>query len=339
LVPADTITILRALGGRRLCKIITPDGVVPYDNAARFDVTRKQVAGIGDLHDVLLELSGDHAACVVRGGLLDPNNTRGIRRRMHGDDAALRDFSRRWVALDIDGVELPTGIELDDILACADAVVPHLPPEFARVSCVVQATASHSIKPGAHLRLWYWLDRLLSDAELKVWLRSAPVDLALFNAVQIHYTAAPIFRNMRDPLHERVAVLGGVKSVVTPQNITPQQPFTHALRARSAPRDGGLSIMCRAAAQIACAEPGERHRSAIAAALSLAEMVRRDAISAEDAAEVIGTALHDAGKATHEAAAEAAGLVRWALSVKDEEAARLHALNTASGDFMMECGE
>ena len=68
------------------------------------------------------------------------------------------------------------------------------------------------------MRLWFWLDTALSDDEAKVWLRDAPVDLAVFNAVQPIYTAAPIFSDGRaDPVPVRSGIREGwVDSVSSP---------------------------------------------------------------------------------------------------------------------------
>ena len=68
-----------------------------------------------------------------------------------------------------------------------------LPPTFTGAACIVQATASHGIKPGARLRLWFWCDRSLSGAECKRWLGKVPVDHSVFGAAQPIYTAAPVF--------------------------------------------------------------------------------------------------------------------------------------------------
>ena len=46
------------------------------------------------------------------------------------------------------------------------------------------------IKPGIRVRLWYWLERPCSDAEMKAWLSGCPFDLRLFNSTQIHLTVS-----------------------------------------------------------------------------------------------------------------------------------------------------
>jgi hypothetical protein len=65
-------------------------------------------------------------------------------------------------------------------------------------------TASAGVRPGVHLRTWHWLDRPVSDAEARRWLRGAPVDASLFNPVQPIYTCAPVFKPASaDPVPRR----------------------------------------------------------------------------------------------------------------------------------------
>ena len=133
---------------------------------------------------------------------------------------------RSWLALDLDGLPMPSWnpdylvnrqaaitrdrllhpapsageadadpapIHINDWCLLIRAAISYLPPEFAPAHAWFQFTAGHGLKPGIRLRLWYWLDRPISDAEAKRWLADAPVDLALFNEIQVHYVAAPIF--------------------------------------------------------------------------------------------------------------------------------------------------
>jgi hypothetical protein len=50
--------------------------------------------------------------------------------------------------------------------------------------------------------LWFWLDRPISDADLKLIANHQgwKCDKALLSPVQVHYTAAPVFTNCPDPL-------------------------------------------------------------------------------------------------------------------------------------------
>ncbi len=84
------------------------------------------------------------------------------------------------------------------------AAVSTLPAEFAGAHAFWQMTSQAGIKDGARLRLWYWCDREVSDAECKRWLEASPVDRSLFSPVQPHFTAAPVFRpRSADPVPRR----------------------------------------------------------------------------------------------------------------------------------------
>ena len=79
------------------------------------------------------------------------------------------------------------------------------------------------IKQGkVRLHLWYWLSRPCSDAEMKGWLQESPVDLALFNPVQMHYTANPVFLDgATDPFPDRSGMYepSGIMEVAVPELI------------------------------------------------------------------------------------------------------------------------
>jgi hypothetical protein len=112
-----------------------------------------------------------------------------------GDRPTLVESSRRWLALDIDRLMLPPELAATDLSGCGELAIAALPNPFSPASVIVQATAGHLIKPGARLRLWFWLSRPVTQSELKLWLRSAPVDVAVFRPAQLIFTAAPVFAN------------------------------------------------------------------------------------------------------------------------------------------------
>lgn len=191
----DEVTILRAHGEQRLAKRWSRDrSTCPKDGLPTFFAAERAAVGDArDLYNLLRRLNTDRSRCVIRGALragVDPSH---LRRRCRGVDAPFQAAARRWVALDLDGVPLPSTadpLSPDDVL---EAVLAVLPPEFEGVSFAWQLTASHGIKPGARARLWYWLDRPVADRDAKRWLGGVSyLDPALFNPVQIHFTAAPV---------------------------------------------------------------------------------------------------------------------------------------------------
>lgn len=95
---------------------------------------------------------------------------------------------------DLAGEEDPAPIDpaRDWSLICR-AAISTLPVEFHNAHAWWQMTSSAGIKTDIRMRLWFWLDRLVTDAEAKRWLADSPVDCSLYSAVQVHYTSAPIF--------------------------------------------------------------------------------------------------------------------------------------------------
>jgi len=55
-----------------------------------------------------------------------------------------------------------------------------------------------------------------TDDELNQWAANAdvPIDRRLFNAVQPHFTAAPILQDIEDPIRRRYALVEGAFDVV-----------------------------------------------------------------------------------------------------------------------------
>lgn len=225
----DTVTVLRARG-RRLAKAIDRDGsITDYDSAKHFDLTEIPIDGLDHLEEDLQRLLHQPDRCIVRGQIADAGRTRSVRRLLHpdGDELpTLVEIPRRWLALDIDGIARPANVVAADLVTCAGIAIAALPPEFHAARCLVQATASHGIKPGLRLRLWYWLDRPTRSAELKRWLPAELVDHAVFGAAQIVYTARPAFEvGSRDPLPVRLVRLPqGAACVTVPDLPEPEKP-------------------------------------------------------------------------------------------------------------------
>lgn len=189
----DAITILKTTHNKRLVKIVrrvSPPDIADYDRPYRFDLARRHVRNLNDIADLLVWLEGQSNRCIVRGDIVGPD--RNVRRLVHqdGDDMpTLREMPRRWVAIDLDCPPEPSGTLVD----CGYAGMALLPPEFHNCEFICQATASHRIKPGLRIRLWFWLSRAVGRDELKFWFRDTPVDPSIFMAAQVTYTAAPVF--------------------------------------------------------------------------------------------------------------------------------------------------
>jgi hypothetical protein len=219
---AESITVLRA-NGRRLAKTIHPDGTIDqYDQVKTVDLTQRPLASLAALERLLRALEHRRDCCILRGAPADRNRVKAVRRLLYtdretGEAPTIIEAPRRWVALDVDEMPRPDWVEPSDLLACACVAIRKLPDDFQPATFIVQATASHGLKPGIRIRLWAYLSRPVTGTELKYWLRRAPVDRSIFGAAQITYTAAPAFLpGAFDPLPTRIDVIPGHGEVIVP---------------------------------------------------------------------------------------------------------------------------
>jgi hypothetical protein len=317
LTTSETITILRARG-RRLAKLVRPGAIESYDNARLVDLHQRDVPDLAALHDLLRALLHRPDCAVMRGAIRDPARPSGVRRLLHadastGEAATLREVPRRWLALDLDNVPLPPDLAPTDLVGCAAVAVKLLPPAFTGIACIVQATASHGLKPGARLRLWFWCDRALAGTECKRWLARGPVDHSVFGAAQPIYTAAPVFTDGAvEHLPHRLLALPGRATVTTPDAtaLTPPPRSAAPPRPPHAGSPYAVAAMARTFARIASAPEGSRHDTAKAGAWGLARLVQAGLLTEAEAIRTIGRALANAGKDE----AEGEALARWALS-------------------------
>jgi putative DNA primase/helicase len=321
----DSITVVRSRGPR-LAKLVHPGGVVDsYDACRTVDLFDVSVDGLGALEEALRELQSRWDCAVVRGGIVDPARTSGVRRLLHadsdtGEPPTLVDVPRQWLPLDIDGLPVPPGFDLSDLLACGRVACAALPAAFHDVTLLVQATGSHAVVPGLHLRLWGWLSRPITNAEAKAWLKGAPVDHSVFNAAQLIYTAAPLFAaGMADPLPERIAVRFGRNDVVP----VPDAALLTPPRRSCPPAPGHIrasayasNVLAQTAARILTAARGQRHRTIIVGAHRLAELERHGLLRPEESELLLQRAAKGAGLEDDRGAdalkKEVGAILRWA---------------------------
>jgi len=311
------LTIIEAHGAT-LAKRWQADGTCrPWDKAHIVTLHAVAVADLAALADLLRELAPVSRCCIVRGEPIDPARVVRVRRLLHpdpqtGELPTLREVPRRWVSIDVDSVPVPAGTDLHDLAACARAVVPRLPHAFRDVAGIVTATASHGIKPGVRLRLWYWLSRPTTGEELPQWFHGCPVDPATFRTVQPNYTAAPIFSDgMADPLPSRLAMLPGAHGVAK----VPAASLLRPVRVvRAVPFDAGGDASGRFAGLVRTvrnAPEGERHHVLFWAACRAGELVRAGGIGeATAAAALASAAMQGGGEDQRNAEATASGGIK-----------------------------
>ncbi len=115
------------------------------------------------------------------------------------------------------------------------------------VGCIASLTASHGRYPTARLRLGFILSAALDNGQWLRWLKSknllieqgGAIDPALFQPVQPHYTASPVFTDgSRDPFKAGrvVKVEGATQTVSVPALDIPPAPTPTAPPCASKPR-------------------------------------------------------------------------------------------------------
>ena len=198
-----------------------------------FDLEKHTVSSLSDLSLLLTSLEYDPSKIIIRGELIEGRQKENIRRTgkshlFNDPNSNFNPAPRQWCMIDIDDLELPT--EYADIDASKSDILAYttakLPEAFRGVDCHYQFSASMGVKKDkVRVHLWYWLNRRVSDAEMKAWMGQSdvPVDMSLFRPVQPHFTANPIFENGAiNPLPNRSGVYdahGGQDTVTVPDNL------------------------------------------------------------------------------------------------------------------------
>ena len=318
--PSELLTVIRA-HRRRLSKLIRDDGTIEgYDEAKYFDLFSWPVADLAGIHRLLRHLLHRPDCAVVRGAIADSERVRHVRRLAHadpktGDIPTLLDVARCWLALDMEGVDRPASVAAADLEGCAYQAIRRLPEAFQGAECIAQATASHGIKPGCRVRLWYWLTRTATGRELTRWLRDAPADPSVFRAAQPIYTAAPMFADGTvDHLPQRLMVLPGTQLVaVPPLEIIGPKKRAFVRRSPAAGATGAaryaFAALTNAAVRIRQAGVGQRHPTILREARGLARFVAAGLLTESTIAEVLRSSGQDTGKPKNEIDA----IITWAI--------------------------
>ncbi|MDB4031197.1 hypothetical protein N9482_06410 [Planktomarina temperata] len=133
--------------------------------------------------------------------------------------------------IDIDSLAWDS--DVSDQQEMVSYAIQQLPVEFQTADCWYHFSSSMGIKAGIRVHLWFWLDRPCSDDEMKAWLSGCPVDLRLFNPIQIHLTANPQFSDGAvDPYPNRSGLFEagtGISTVTVPSDLA----FRSAVASRS----------------------------------------------------------------------------------------------------------
>jgi hypothetical protein len=203
-------------------KTIFADGKeIPYGKPKFFYFKYYEIDSLEDFEKLVLTwLSEKPRTFIIRGQLLPGLDlTKRYYRRIlgrKGEPATIECPPRRWIALDLDGVEVPHGWGAPDKLAEAGYFIR----DNNGVRCIAAATASTGRKgPNiARLRLFFVLSRPADNDALYSWAEGLSIarpdlrlDPTVMRAMQPIYTARPIFDGCSDPVPawSRVRLLDG----------------------------------------------------------------------------------------------------------------------------------
>jgi hypothetical protein len=181
------------------------------------------------------------------------------------------DRPRSWVIFDVDRIPVPDHL-IGDWVDEPDAAVEHvlglLPEPFRPATCWWSISSSAAI-PGPQgrdvatelkLKLAFWLDRTLTGAEVKRWMAAerAPVDPAVFGAVQLIYVARPGFGpGLHDPVARRSGIWqGDADAVEVPALLPEPEPHSYGTSAAEFAPAEELDELC---AQLRARLEGELH--------------------------------------------------------------------------------
>lgn len=220
----DKVTILKHTTNL-LAKTWLADGSIkPYDEPKQFVWTEQAVEGIGQLSELLTRLEGNAKACVIRGeylgdavaGDIEPEFKVGrvLRRK-----SLFRDVPRHWMLVEVDEFQpLSADPVTMPVEAIEEFISTEMPACFMGASYHWQLSNSAGSEKNAGIlkaHVWFWLDTPYTSEVLRGWARALnlPIDKAVFDTIQVHYTSAPVFEDgIADPVPVRSGFVEGFLS-------------------------------------------------------------------------------------------------------------------------------
>lgn len=212
----DHITILTHVTGR-LTKLWQADGTIsPYDETKNYKASQRQVADLRSLSDALRELEAQPSSAVIRGTPNGKDDSEAAPGRVRKIKASFDDTPHHWVLIEIDEY-VPLFDPITDPEAAIDEFIREcLPADFNGISYHWQLSSSAgSVKRQGKLsaHVWFWLHEARTSEEVKAWSKThtLPIDNSVLNAVQFHFTAAPLFApTVADPVPRRSGFVEGL---------------------------------------------------------------------------------------------------------------------------------
>ncbi|CAM2158937.1 AAA domain-containing protein [Paraburkholderia tropica] len=224
---ADDLTILEHTTNLLAKRWLADGTIAPYDDPKYFRHRTVQVRGIDALAALLETLANSPRACVIRGRYLGDaaqiehnpaefKRGHALRRKNCFGEQPLHS-----VLIDVDGyVPLDADPMLEPVAAIEEYLLCCLPAAFHQASYYWQlsGSAGHEKNRGVlKAHVWFWLENPATSAALRAWASGSryTVDRALFDTIQVHYTANPVFDvGVQDPVPVRSGVVRKQRSAV-----------------------------------------------------------------------------------------------------------------------------
>lgn len=225
---SDAITVLESVGGKRLGKTyIKGLPEQSYDKAFLYTSETWVFHTIGGLAEILVKVASHPDKVVIRGAIKSEYDesephVRRLKDREDGHGAPYRDVPRIWFMADIDEADA-RGLSVfkEPQVLIKHVLEAKLPPELQGVDCIVQLSSSAGLidkkspdwrfgdGPTIGMHVFFMLDHPVTDQQLRDALKIWEFDAALAGAVQLHYTANPVFLKPRgfldpDPIKDRI---------------------------------------------------------------------------------------------------------------------------------------
>jgi putative DNA primase/helicase len=294
-----SLTVLRSANRKPCAKTWHPTGVTDYGNEATWHALAEAFTTIESLAKVIEEVGARDDSIIVYGGLIDDSKRIAIKRRMQGEGMSLESVPRRWLAVDVDGLEVPSLATEATWADYAEVARQRLPDELATTTCYVQATSSYRMKGGPEqirARFWFVLDEEVLPEQLRAWARTATptsIDPSIYSAVQPIYICAPRFKGVIDPLagEDRGVLLPGKPEVSVSDLGVPG--VAEVVRGQPLLEGADRPERCEAQVQHTVARlleqttPGSRHHHALGVACELFAVGATDDEIMDACAEVI----------------------------------------------------
>ncbi|MBL8420706.1 MAG: hypothetical protein JNK92_08725 [Dechloromonas sp.] len=323
----DTLTILGCKPDRRTTKTHRMrEGQLETQNfnaGMFFDCRVWPVENIHQLSVALSEFERLPVALVIRGvpqPHVDPKRWHQRTKNNKPANYLTPIVGHHHVMIDIDKLALPSGLEVrpGSVQEVIAYVITQLPDEFHHASFHWQLSSSAGLRnlSVVSIHLWFWLAKPTTDHDLKRWGNAVNkakgyklIDTRLFDDVQPHFIAAPIFEGMDDPFPERSGLVEKSSHEVdlvllaeAPLISRPRNQKDAGTRGSSQAKGSSGHGFDHKLSQIGDHEGGEGfHGPIISAIASYVATVGRDNVDTEWLLETVRNRVLEADSTQHEA--------------------------------------